>query len=530
MKARWSLNGALNNWAPFILILFATRQLPAQSLPGGMADKEAVAITDTAAEVINVDARHILTSGYLGNGVQWDPYELKDISPEAWKKTRYRLNFMQLAFARVMISADMYCLSFPPGGSPEYSFNNDKVKILYKILDYCQSHGVTVVLGEWGDPSGKNSQPDPGRHQLRFDGIQEYDPRWTHIATDFLVYLIREKKFTCIKYYNLGNEPNGSWMNTESFATWKTSILNLDTALKKRGLRDQIKVVGPDVSGNNEWIDYILRDPLLAKVIDAYDVHWYAKKEQLTTASLERELAHYKQDIVKNDPNGAAKPFFIGEAGMLDGRSRVLDQQKMIGTFQYGVWMADYAVQSMLAGQSGICAWSLDDAMHTAAHKAGGGYAVTDYEWKEWGLWDSYGAEKNNPGLAAVRPWYYVWSLLSRYIPAGSVILQTAGPDTAGIRSVAVKFRKDDKEQYTFVLVNTGNRARKVVLEMPGSNDPVTIGRYNYFENDRLQDADGFPVVKQQFKNIVLAGGLQFEMPAEGMVVLTTAAPGRKGL
>ncbi|MFD2145942.1 hypothetical protein [Mucilaginibacter antarcticus] len=118
------------------------------------------------------------------------------------------------------------------------------------------------------------------------------------------------KKYTCIKYYNLGNEPNGDWMYTESFATWKTSILNLDTELKARNLRDQIKIVGPDVAWNNEWIKQIIADKKLAGVIDAYEVHYYATAQEINGAGFEKEMAYYRNYISDNDPKGKDKIFF----------------------------------------------------------------------------------------------------------------------------------------------------------------------------------------------------------------------------
>ncbi|HEU5374927.1 MAG TPA: hypothetical protein VFV38_05780, partial [Ktedonobacteraceae bacterium] len=50
------------------------------------------------------------------------------------------------------------------------------------------------------------------------------------------------------------------------------------------------------------------------------------------------------------------------------------------------------------AGASGAAAWDLDDAMHN----------------KVWGMW-------NIVDEPAPRPWYYAWSLLSRYFPAGAL-------------------------------------------------------------------------------------------------------------
>jgi hypothetical protein len=145
---------------------------------------------------------------------------------------------------------------------------------------------------------------------------------------------------------------------------------------------------------------------------------------------------------------------------MITGRNKV-DQQKMIATFQYGVWMADYIVQSMNAGQAGLIAWDLDDAMHTNG-KLGPGNDIKDYIWKEWGFWDSFGEEKGAPELTKMRPWFYTWSLLSKYIPRGSQVLKTSDSGIAGLRNTASKVTVNGKTEYTFVIVNESTEKRVV--------------------------------------------------------------------
>lgn len=50
--------------------------------------------------VVSVDAKQIINEGYIGNGAQWDPYQLDygkgrlDISEADWKKMYDRLDFM----------------------------------------------------------------------------------------------------------------------------------------------------------------------------------------------------------------------------------------------------------------------------------------------------------------------------------------------------------------------------------------------------------------------------------------------------
>lgn len=57
--------------------------------------------------VVRIDADSVVNRGYIGNGVQWDPYALDygkgrvEISDADWEKLYDRLDFMRPAFTRV---------------------------------------------------------------------------------------------------------------------------------------------------------------------------------------------------------------------------------------------------------------------------------------------------------------------------------------------------------------------------------------------------------------------------------------------
>jgi hypothetical protein len=470
---------------------------------------------------VTVSNNQVLEKSYLGNGVQWSAYPQMDISERAWQKVFERVDFMKLNFIRLMLDAEEYCVTYPLGGKPEFNFDSDKMKRVYKILDYCQAKGVTVLLGEWSDPSRKTTEVDFSKHQLRYDGIQEYDPRWTYIIGELVEKLLSEKKYTCIKYYNLGNEPNGDWMDVENFNSWRRSILNLDKELKRRGLQEKVVIVGPDTAWGNDWIKMIISDKELVNIIGAYEVHQYASDKEIENGQYQKDMAFYRDYINKHDPKGTSKVFFMGEAGMVTGKND-LDQQTYVPKFQYGVWMTDFIIQSMNAGQAGLIAWDLDDAMHTA-HKKGEGNSVNDYDWKVWGFWDSFGTEKGHPEWENVRPWFYTWSLMSKYVPKGSQVLQTSDTGVDGLRSTAAKYEHDGKVEYTFAMVNESDQSRTIQMNLTDSpKTNLALYQYNYFEKDMPVDAKGYPVAKAFIKKADLTKGLLVKMPGKGVIIYTT--------
>ena len=227
----------------------------------------------------------VLEKSYLGNGVQWSAYPQFDISEKSWQRVFERTDFMRLNFIRLVLNANEYCKSYPVDGKPVYDFNNERIKKVCRILDYCQKQKVDVILGEWGSP--------------RMDGITITDPRWTEMVGEFLNYLVNDKKYSCIKYYNLGNEPNNRdgyvelWKagTSTNFNNWRISILNFHKELVKRDLEKRIKIVGPDASNGNDWIKKIIDDKELAAAIDVYEVHIYARDKYIEDGAFGKEMA-----------------------------------------------------------------------------------------------------------------------------------------------------------------------------------------------------------------------------------------------
>ena len=461
---------------------------------------------------IEVYGDQVLEKSYLGNGVQWSAYPQFDISEKSWKRVFERTDFMRLNFIRLVLNGNEYCKAYPVDGKPIYDFNDARILRICRILDYCQKKNVDVILGEWGNP--------------RMGGITISDPRWSEIVGEFLNYLINVKKYSCIKYYNLGNEPNNKdgyvdlWKagSVVNFENWHTSILNLQKELVKRGLKENIKIVGPDCAWGNDWIKRIIEDKELATAIDVYELHYYATDKEIESGFYGKEMSYYRDYISLKDPKGKEKQFFMAEAGMVTGKNKI-DQQTNIATFQYGVWMTDFAVQSMNAGQAGLTAWDMDDAMHTNG-KLGPGTEIKDYIWKEWGFWDSLGEEKGSPERTNMRPWFYTWSLLSKYVPRGSQIMKTGESFVPGLRSAASKITVNGKTEYTFIIVNetTGKREIKLVFS---NVKGVDLNQYNYFENDMPVDSKGFAVVKKIVKSANLHKGILVEMPSKGVIILT---------
>ena len=265
----------LPGWLVLVCLGFAT-ELPAAAAPDPQ---------------VTVDLHGVRVESFLGLGIQWDPYSYPP-RPEAWRLTLKRLDYAQPAFFRVMLNARDYCLGFSPTNAdqPIYIWSQGEPAIrqrlgsLLDILDYAQSRNIEVLLGEWAWPgrlgNGTNDlirRPD--------------DPRWARLITDFVTWLRVQRGYSVIRMYDMMNEPNGGWMwpgGKVDYQAWASGIHNLRKEFDARGLKD-LPIVGPDNSGNWEWIDRVSHE--MPECIGQWEMHWYARDKEVLDGEIEKRLA-----------------------------------------------------------------------------------------------------------------------------------------------------------------------------------------------------------------------------------------------
>lgn len=455
---------------------------------------------------VTIDAEHILERNYLGIGVQWEPYDKGiPLLETDWQRIFERLDFMRPGIVRLMLNADWYCTGFDEASEPVYDWEAPQMLDLYRELDYLQARGATVIIGEWNSPATT---------ALSGYDIRETDPRWPRLIADFLHQLRHVKGYQVIKYYNLINEPNGEWSHNPSWKTWATAIRNLYETFASRGYLSWLQLTGPDTTDADDWLNAAV-DQLQDK-LGLYDLHRYAALAAIEDGLLEAQMSALKEYIVQHDPHGADKRFLMAEAGIVEGKIESHDTQSYRYDFIYGVWMADYVVQSIRAGQAGVIAWSLDDAMHT--HREGYGALRL----KGWGFWNSMGGRHGYPvSDLDLRPWFHTWALLARGFPPGCQTLHCSASGVPGLRVAAAKLPSGG---LTVAIVNDTDAAHTLSLSLPLADSPLTLAQYHFFVNDCPLDAtSGFPQPKTILYRVDLRAGLTVSLPGRGLVLLTSA-------
>ena len=482
-------------------------------------------------DVIGVYPDKIISENFIGNGVQWSAYHHansansdwgKLMTDEKWQMNFDRLDYMKPKLFRILDQANWrYLVGFDENDEPIVDFSTPEVKALEKVLDYAEKNDISVLFGEWGTPY-KMHDLEEG-HGDKFTGAN--DPKWINIIVKYLDYLINEKGYTCLKYYNLVNEPDGSWASTKSdYTEWSEGIKLLKTALDIAGLSDNIVISGPDAlpeypnsgqyQNGNKWVKQSVKE--LDGCLGLYDVHSYSQYDFVRSGNFEEFYTKVAEPV-----KAVNKQIIFGEIGFTrrgeENQRRIVedgfsseDSKMDVYDYSYGVDMADVAIQILNAGYSGIAAWDLDDAMHTKNDLG------QKNKLKRWGMWNSLGTEIcNNPDDENIRPWFYSWSLLCRYFPPGYTIIETDTTGIEGLRLTAAEHNGD----MTIALVNNSIIDNDLVLAIP-KNITKKFKKYEYIEHDKLKDENGFPVPTEQ--GIKRKALKKIHVPANSFVLLTT--------
>lgn len=445
---------------------------------------------------IFVDTDMVIENDFMGVGVQWDPSETYDYTASQWNTLYQRADNMNFKLVRCLFNYTDFVSRFDSNGNPVYVWDSTGAQRFYKVLDYCQSRGVDVLTGVW--------------RKADFPQITSTDDlRNATMAAEIVSYLINTKGYTCLKYFNYTNEPNYS-VEDASFTKWNYGVQNLYNAFQTKGLNSQIKISGPDTSNSDGWIhEAAIYD---APFLEIYDYHRYAWDLEIDNSSLESTIRGHRNDINSTDPNGTSKKFIMAEAGLYNGRN-LDDQQTRIRDFTYGVYMADYVAQSIRGGQSGVVLWMFDDSMH-AVWKNGQPTTM-----KTWGFWDIV----NEP---SIRHWFYPMSLYSKYFPKGSKTVNVQNTGVNYLKGTAALIPNGSKYDVSISIVNNQSAAKTVRVAVPGAYVTTNLQRYNYLENDRPVDNNGFPVQKEILNSVNLAEGFEITIPGKGMVMLTSMGVG----
>lgn len=476
----------------------------------------AVMCISCTREVLDVSVTNeVISSDYIGNGAEWDPYDEAvswgcDVSEEDWRTLTSRIDVMGMGYVRCMINSRFL---YWDAAREEY-VRDRNIDRLEKVLRYCQDHGITVMYGEFNPP------------EPRMRDSQE----WVKMSVNYLDHLVNGLGFDCIRHFVIFNEPDGDWASTNGdYGLWLSMVRRFDEEMGRYpGLKEKVSLAAPDVVVHwvhpetgltaDDWIRRTVED--MDELVGIYDVHAYPGQTEVRDGSYARRLKALREAVP------AGKRMILGEAGfkydkpgdellLQENLARAeahpyaggADSNMMVYDHFYGLDMALLAMDVMNSGYSGMAVWMLDDAAHSV------GDVGRPDNIKVWGFWNTLGEEVFGcPEEEAVRPWYWAWTLMCRCFPKGCDILTVEPCGEESVRMCAAE--KDGRQ--TFAVVNWAEKDRRIRLAMPERFEDASV--YVYEEGRAVYDGKGWLVASDSG---LCGEHLVLDVPASSLVIIT---------
>jgi hypothetical protein len=351
----------------------------------------------------------------------------------AWAQIFKHASWLGLSWIRVELSARMY--------EPErnkFNWNNEEMTALYKILDWAEANGADVFLQQMWSNVKWNSFPGVQPLLSAPKSVEDF----AEGIGSLLDQLLTVRKYTCIKWICITNEPPGgswgSWWSTgEKNALLTPALKEVRKVLDQKNLK--ISISGPD------WTDLPVFDP--AKIdfdqyIGAYDIHSYQGMDSA------------KQEILTQWANWANehnKPLFLSELG--DMRLGWGDTNPGPKSFKASLSNAESILRGMAAGVSAFNRWSFTNR------------GDLDGQWQLIRTWDILNKkyyEKIDVEPAA----FYGYGIITRFCTKNSAVVFTE-PLTDSL--ILTQTLKNQKGELTTYILNKGDKEQKIGLTISGS-------------------------------------------------------------
>jgi len=359
-----------------------------------------------------------------------------------WERIERLGEWLGMDFMRIELEQRMY-----EPRREVFSWDNDEMKALYRILDYCERNKVDVFLTQmWGSVMWNS-----------YEGVAPVQSAPKNMA-DFakglgtlVEYLVKHKKYSCIKWLCLVNEPSGDWAwwlgPDRKLASLAPAFKAVREELNKCGIAVQIS--GPD---HNNLESRAVPGGTLEEVepyLGAYDAHSYSGPDPKAMASWTK-YAHSR-----------SKPFFVTEMGNMSfgcGGNNTGPR-----TYGAGLSVVETVLSGLNEGVDAFNRWSFTNR------------GDLDGQWQLIKTWNM--TSKTFLGAAAIEPEpvpYYTFAMLTRFTAAHSAILSVTGEKTGLLLSAL----RSPKGNLTVIVLNQNKAGKGIAVQLKGLDKTTTLQRY----------------------------------------------------
>lgn len=345
------------------------------------------------------------TNKLIGFGVEDDGrfYDTHNrnlgVNEKAIMLREVRLNYLRPHWVRTFVWFKDWS---PKEDGETFTWESDGINSLCKTLEYYQKKNIPVNLTcvTWG-------MKEPWECiEIRVKEIVE-----------LLNYLIKKKKFTCIKYFTLTNEPNYFFRSKERFEKFVKYHKILYAEFSKHNLK--IKLIGSDDAMGSDWFYKCLCDKDYRNIVNLWASHFYWNHTSIPFAY---KLFTNRFKLLKEFESSKRKPFVVTEFGVTDSRFKPPFQNQLMEEFNGALLTVSAIIDGLNSGVQGFSIWCLQEVAYP-----GGGDSIMRI-----GLWGF--ADKN----WEVYPIYHALAMFTRNTKPGDYILPIETPIPENFKAVRI--------------------------------------------------------------------------------------------
>jgi hypothetical protein len=196
--------------------------------------------------ILYSDSPHPVFGNKSHGGSGWGAYPPAE-DAAAWQQIDRHARWLGLDWNRVELEQRIY-----EPQREQFTWDNREMRILYRILDWCETNKADVFLQQmWGNVAW-NTFPewrdDPaGRVHSGPASMDDFAEGLARLVE----HLVRTKGYTCIRWLSINNEPNGAWSwwqrPPNRLMPLRPGLAAVRKALDARGLHTPLS--GPDMTG-----------------------------------------------------------------------------------------------------------------------------------------------------------------------------------------------------------------------------------------------------------------------------------------
>ncbi len=437
-----------------------------------------------------------------------------------------------------------------PDGSIKWDWDSEFMTGLYKWFEALDIIGVEVVLNlGWGAHVLHESTSFEQKNHFYCMNVEQVTEAYADWVCQSVNEIIVKRGYKNVKYgvvltephvqttiygvkiKSLTDEDKAKPGGTLAQTDWYVQMIPVvDAKLKKAGIRDEIKLIGPNATMADDLTEHpqsstiTIRERVqwyvenLEDYLDIWGFHWYAPRYPgIGTTTLDMyadstDMQNYYISEFTSVLKETGKEFWFDELNY----SYVVTGSATHDIMQHnwgGTQLSELLIANMNAGLQNNLLWALNAVQWPLSN-------VTSCEFKKGLLMTGtyrYLNESSTPYKQ-----YYTYSMLAKYLGGGEGTKIFEGTGKKGVYTTMVK-QKDGSMTIMVVNTNISKQAFCIKFKEELSKDWVKLHRHLYDPETIVPDSNadiiGIDKIFSSVKN-----QLQDTLPPGGVAVYTTRA------